>query len=257
MKGHGGRAEPGLDSVLSAEDLHLQLLDSASQQSRPGQPATPDQILPFLNATSLHSSAAARCWASDSRELSAFPQLLSPQQPWQHPGTSSTAAGKAEEPAHPRERLCASTACPRKRLLAEINSSQHLSKAAGGTKHATAGLRAQQHAASEKAQGGTLQAACRIEEEAQASGLDAAQTDASAEDDARVHRCDSYASALAPLMRAHVRSKPPPPAEVTDDSEALSNSSSDKVCHPAHADCSALCPGNTMSGDLGGIRPTL
>ena len=44
------------------------------------------------------------------------------------------------------------------------------------------------------------------------------------------HCCDSMASALAPLMKAHVRSKPELPAEVTDDSEAPSKSSSDKVC---------------------------
>ena len=219
-----------MDRVFSSEVIAL-LVDSASQHSRPGQPATPEQVLPFLNAASLHSSDAAALWRADSRDMSAS-QSKPPQPTGQLQEALRDHSGQPKQPMLSRELQHAQSAkewqvqgvdtCPeqeqtgvlqsnvqsRKRLSAVIDASARLQDCLGDLSHP----------------------ASRITEQLQASEHSAARTEISqSADDEGMHCCDSMASALAPLMRAHVRSKPALPAEVTDDSEDLSNSASDKV----------------------------
>ena len=224
-----------MDRVFSSEVIALQLVDSASQHSRPGQPATPEQVLPFLNAVSLHSSDAAALWRADSRDISASPSK--PLQPaGRLQGAPSNPSAQAKEPMLSRELQRAQSAKARQLQLADTyhrqqqngraqrnaQSRQRLSAvmdASAGLQHETLDCLGDRHPP-----------ASRIEENLQASESSAAQTEISqSEDEEGMHCCDSMASALAPLMRAHVRSKPALPAEVTDDSEDLSNSASDKV----------------------------
>ena len=223
-----------MDRVLSSEVIALQHVDSASQHSRPGQPATPDQVLPFLNAASLQSYDAAALWCIGSRNLSA-----SPSKPLHQPealeGAFSTPSGHAEEPKLSREPQHAQSAnqwiaqladmCPDRQLRGTAQKVGHIRlPAPSGAQPGLQQEEAHHH------QGGHLHSAGRLTEGLQASEHSAAQTEISqsAEDEV-MHCCDSIASALAPLVQAHVRSKPGLPAEVTDDSEDLSNSASEKV----------------------------
>ena len=224
-----------MDRVFSSEAIALQLLESASLHSRPGQPATPDQVLPFLNAASLHSSDAAALWRVDSRDLSASPSK--PQQPASHlQGPFSTPSGQAKELrlsseqqhahwAHAWKPQSAAT-CATQQLpetaQRQDKSHRRLSLANGGA------LCLQQQM--QHHQGGGQHPAGRLAEDLQASEHSAAQTaiSQSANEEA-MHCCDSMASALELPVLAHVRSKPALPAEVTDDSEDLSNSASEKV----------------------------
>lgn len=231
---HNRIAEMGatMDRVFSSEAIALQLVDSASLHSRPGQPATPEQVLPFLNAASLHSSDAAALWRVNSRDMSASPSKAARQLP----GPFSTPSGQAKElrlnaeqqhaqSAHAWQRQSAAM-CPNQQLREasqrQDNSHGRLSPASGGA------LCLQQE--TQHPQDGDQHPARRLSEHLQASERSAAQTEASqSADDELMHCCDSMASALAPPLLAHVRSKPALPAEVTDDSEDLSNSASEKV----------------------------
>lgn len=224
-----------IDRLFSSEDIALQLFDSVSQHSMPGQPATPDQVLPFQNALSLHSSDAAALWPVDSKDMSASPAKLS-QPAEQHTGTFSTPSDKLQKPKPSRKRQHTKAANSRKRRLADMYPEQHQGEMPQMSIDHHQRSKAAPHRLqpeTRECQDGPRNAAGRLGNQAQTSAHDAAQTEISqsAEDDV-MHCCDSMASALAPLMQAHVRSKPGLPAEVTDDSEALSNSASDKV-HPS------------------------
>ena len=227
-----------LDRALSSEAIALQLAESISQHSRPGQPATPDQVLPFLNAASLHSSEAAALWRDASRDLSASPGEAPPPEEQLH--RASTSPDQAPETNLIRGQQW------RKRLTDMCTDTQ-----VRGTSHrigqrdgrlsvaAAASLRLQPDM--QNGRGCKAHATGTFTEDLQASEHSAAQTEISqsAEDNA-MHCSDSMASAMAPLMQRHVRSKPALPAEVTDDSENLSNSASDKVC-TSPPSCQHIC----------------
>ena len=225
-----------MDRVLSSEVIALQHVNSASQHSRPGQPATPEQVLPFLNAASLQSYDAAALWCIGSRDLSASPsEPLQPAKQLQ--GAFSTPSGHAQEPRLGQQPQHAQSANPWIAQLADMCPDQQLrgTPQMVGQGHsrlaaafgAPSGLQHEAH----HHQGGDSHPAGRLAEGLQAASEHlTAQTEISqsAEDEV-MHCCDSIASALAPLVQAHVRSKPGLPAEVTDDSEELSNSASEKV----------------------------
>lgn len=218
-KAHRGREATStvaqLDRLPSSE---LGVGNSISQQSRPGQPPTPDQVLPYHHATSLHSSAGAR-WPVDCLGVSASPAKSS-QHNEQHP----RAAGRCKQPIARHRRGTAKAACKKK--TADTETTQH---------HSNLGPASPDIHPSRAVHSRPLSTAAK-QKASMAPAADTADTLAgalteisqSAEDNGG-HCCDSMASALAPLMKAHVRSKPRLPAEVTDDSEEPSKSSSDKV----------------------------
>lgn len=236
----GAMAEEGtkLNRATSSIEVALQLPDSASQQSRPGQPATPDQIQPCHDA-SRHSSAAA-LWPVDSQELSA--SALKPSR--QCAGAFVTPTNKLKKPKASRKGRGTKAANPRKRKLADTYTTQP--EGDKRSKKSSPALDNQAQAAPEKHSVTSLRAAgSHAPDAAAASDREHAtaltEISQSAEEEA-AQCCDSIASALAPLMRAHVRSKPGLPAEVTDDSETHSNSASDKVClHPPQDSSAAPC----------------
>ena len=207
-----------LDRLPSSE---LGVGDSISQQSRPGQPPTPDQILPFHHATSLHSSAGGR-WPVDSLEVSASPAKSS-----QHNEQQPRAAGKRKQPITRPNQGTAAAARPCKRRTADLKTTPRLSNLGPASPdiHPSRAVHSRPQAAADKQEDSMAPAADTVDTLAGA----VTEISQSAADDGG-HCCDSMASALAPLMQAHVRSKPALPAEVTDDSEAPSKSSSDKVC---------------------------
>ena len=206
-----------LDRLPSSE---LGIGDSISQQSRPGQPPTPDQILPFHHATSLHSSAAGR-WPVDSLEVSASPAKSS-QHNEQHP----RAAGNRKQAITRPNRGAAEAARPCKGKTADLETTQRISNLGPASPdiHPSRAVHSRPQAAAARQEASMAPAG----DTADTLAGDVTEISQSA-GEGEGHCCDSMASALAPLMQAHVRSKPELPAEVTDDSEAPSKSSSDKV----------------------------
>ena len=227
----GAMADVGtkLNRAMSSNEVALQLPDSTSQQSRPGQPATPDQIQPCHDA-SRHSSAAA-LWPVDSQELSAS----GPKPSRQCAEAFVTPTNKLKKPKASLKGHGTKAAKPRKRKLADTYTTQP--EGDKRSKNASPALDNHRQAAPDKHPVTSLLAAVSQAPEAAAASegrehaTELTEISQSAEEAAQC--CDSIASALAPLMRAHVRSKPGLPAEFTGDSEAHSNSASDKVCpHP-------------------------
>ena len=219
-----------LNRAMSSNEVALQLPDSTSQQSRPGQPATPDQIQPSHDAS--RRSSAAALWPVDSQELSA--SGLKPSR--QCAAAFLTPTNKLKKPKASLKGRGTKAAKPRKRKLVDTYTT--LPEGNKRSKNASLALDNQRQAAPEKhpvtsplaAVSQAPEAAAASEGREQATAL--TEISQSAEEEA-AQCCDSIASALAPLMRAHVRSKPGLPAEFTGDSEAYSNSASDKVwLHP-------------------------